>query len=212
LYEKPFHSGEHAGLNCNDLKVAIIKLSEPLVLGDETLQELESHLRVRKLSKGEHVLHAGDLADALYFVRSGVLRYYYLSGGVEHTGQFFEAGNFFGDVFALTTGQPALQNIDAVVDAEVLAMPLRILEDLFLVDHALERWGRRTVENAMAGSQRRTASLLQLDPSTRYENFLKARPSIAKIVPQYIIASYLGITPEALSRIRGKRAQKAVRL
>ena len=72
-------------------------------------------------------------------------------------------------------------------------------------DHALERFGRRLVEEAMSGSQRRTASFLQLSPEERYTRFVATRPEIFRRVPQFLTASYLGITPEALSRIRGRR-------
>jgi CRP-like cAMP-binding protein len=69
----------------------------------------------------------------------------------------------------------------------------------------MERAGRRWMEEGVAGSQRRTANLLQLKPQERYARFVATRPELARRVPQFLIASYLGITPEALSRIRRRR-------
>ena len=78
-------------------------------------------------------------------------------------------------------------------------------------DHAVERFGRIMVEGALMGSQRRTAGLLSLSPDERYRRFVATRPEVARRVPQYLIASYLGITPEALSRIRGRLARRPPR-
>lgn len=166
-------------------------------------------MKVRTLAKGQHLTRQGEPSQALYFVRSGLIRYYYLADGVEHTGQFFDEGTVVADVHALLTGASGLQNIDALEPSVVLEIPRSALQMAFDEDHALERTGRRWMEEGMAGSQRRTASLLQLKPDERYARFVAMRPALAKRVPQYLIASYLGITPEALSRIRRRRAQAA---
>jgi CRP-like cAMP-binding protein len=187
-----------------DFRQAIARLAAPRQPGD-ALGRLEAAMRLRRLTRGEHLLREGDRADAAFFVRAGVLRYYYLAGGAEHTGQFFDEGMMLADVAALATGAPALQNIDALTQAEVLVIPRAALLAAYDADHALERYGRRSMEEAMAGSQRRTASLLKLSPADRYAAFVKMRPEVARRVPQYLIASYLGVTPEALSRIRARR-------
>ena len=88
---------------------------------------------------------------------------------------------------------------------DFLEEPVEALNAAYDADHALERFGRRLVEEAMSGSQRRTASFLQLSPEERYTRFVATRPEIFRRVPQFLTASYLGITPEALSRIRGRR-------
>ena len=108
------------------------------------------------------------------------------------------------DVAALTAGLPALQNIDALTDGAILVIPRNALLAAFDSDHAIERFGRRIIEQAMVGAQRRSAALLMSTPEQRYRQFLKSRPEVAAVVPQYVIASYLGITPESLSRIRAR--------
>lgn len=163
-------------------------------------------LHERTLTKGQHLLREGDPGEAIFFVRSGLLRYYYSADGVEHTGQFFDEGTFVADVFALTSGAPSLQNINALEASEVIVIPLAAMMAAYDADHGFERFGRRMMEAALAGSQRRTASLLKLSPAARYRRFVEMRPEVARRVPQYTIASYLGITPEALSRIRRRRS------
>ena len=187
------------------LDAAVASRAAPFVPTPQVQAAFRAALRERSLQKGEHLFREGDPGDALYFVRKGLLRYYYLADGIEHTGQFFDEGKFVGDVFALTTGAPGLQNIDALEPSEVLVIPTTTLTASYDADQAFERFGRRVMEEAMAGSQARTASLLKLSPQERYSRFVAMRPEVARRVPQYVVASYLGITPEALSRIRRRR-------
>jgi CRP-like cAMP-binding protein len=161
---------------------------------------------LRRLEKGEHLFREGESAQHLYFIQRGLARYYYLANGVEYTGQFFDEATFVADVYALTLQLPGLQNIDVLEPTEVLVIPYVDLLLSYDADHAMERFGRRISELSMVGSQRRTASLLQQSPGERYLRFLEARPEIARRVPQFLIASYLGITPEALSRIRKRHS------
>jgi CRP-like cAMP-binding protein len=188
-----------------DLAEAIARLAAPRRPEAEALRRLVAASRPRRLAKGEHLCRQGDPATSLFHVRSGLLRYYYLAEGVEHTGQFFDAGMFVADVAALTGETPAVQNIEALAASEVHAIPRAALLAAYDADHALERFGRRVIEEAMGGSQRRSAGLLLLSPEQRYERFVRTRPEVARRVPLFIVASYLGITPEALSRIRRRR-------
>ncbi|MDX2235877.1 MAG: Crp/Fnr family transcriptional regulator, partial [Hyphomonadaceae bacterium] len=178
----------------------------PKVVSAAARAALVQAIGERRLTRGEHLFREGDRAQTLYFIQSGLLRYYYLADGSEHTGQFFDEGMFLADVFSLTTDAPGSQNIDALEATVVLTIPRAALYAAYDADHAYERFGRRVMEEVVAGSQRRSASLLQKTPEERYAHFIAARPSVARRVPQYVIASYLGITPEALSRIRRRRA------
>lgn len=195
-------------MDCETLKAEILRLAEPRRPDPDVLQALLSSVREQRFDKGRHLARAGDPAEGLWFIRSGLVRYYFLADGVEHTGQFFDEGMFFADVSALTTGQPGLQNIDALADTEALLIPRAALFAAYDADHALERFGRRLIEAAMAGVQRRNAALLQLSPEARYERLLSIRPEVVRRMPQYVVASYLGITPETLSRIRRRLVER----
>ncbi|NJS40356.1 MAG: Crp/Fnr family transcriptional regulator [Rhodobacteraceae bacterium] len=156
--------------------------------------------------KGDHLLREGDVATHLLFVSRGLLRYYFLDDatGEERTGQFFDEGQVFTDAASFLGQTPATQFIDALEPGEVLRIPRVALYEAYMADHAMERFGRLMLENALVGSQRRAANLLRLSPDERYRTFVSTRPEVARRVPQYLIASYLGITPESLSRIRGR--------
>ncbi|MFY8141015.1 MAG: Crp/Fnr family transcriptional regulator [Caulobacter sp.] len=194
-------------MDATDFIAEVTRLAAPLAPDPAVLRTLTAAIRVRSVAKGQHLVRQGEPFRALYFVRSGVIRYYYLSNGVEYTGQFFDEGTVFADVHALLTGAGCLQNIVAVEASIVLEIPYPALLAAYEADHALERTGRRWMEEGVAGSQRRTANLLQLKPDERYARFVATRPDLARRVPQFLIASYLGITPEALSRIRRRRLQ-----
>ncbi|MBX9745262.1 MAG: Crp/Fnr family transcriptional regulator [Hyphomonadaceae bacterium] len=194
-------------MNLSALEQAIVRYASPLTPDPKAWAAFAEPIRARRLAKGEHLVREGDAAHSLYFIQSGLLRYYYLADGVEHTGQFFDDGMFVGDVLALTTRAPCVQNIDALAPSDLLLIPREALQAAYDADHAFERFGRRAMEEVAVGSQRRSANLLKLSPEQRYASFIAARPEVAKRVPQYIIASYLGITPEALSRIRKRRTE-----
>lgn len=192
-------------MDCDRLKAEILRLAAPRVPQATVVDGMLATVRQYRFDKGRHLARAGDPAEGLWFIRSGLVRYYFLAEGVEHTGQFFDDGMFFADVFALSTGQPGLQNIEALAETEALLIPRAALFAAYEADHALERFGRRLIEEAMAGVQRRNAALLQLSAEARYARLIEMRPEVVRRMPQYVVASYLGITPEALSRLRRRR-------
>ena len=191
----------------DDLNTAIAGLARPLAIDPAVMATLLATVRRRSVGRGEHLCRQGEPSAAMFYVRSGLLRYYYRSDDGEHTGQFFDAGMMVGDVFTMGGGSEALQNIDVLEAGELLVVPIAALHAAYARDHGLERFGRRLIEIGMIGSQRRTAALLQRSPEQRYDDFVTARPEVARRVPLYVVASYLGITPEALSRIRRRRTR-----
>ncbi len=188
----------------------VSRATRPLAPGAEAMARLLAASSTTRAAKGDHLLRAGEVAGHLLFVGAGLLRYYYLDpeGGEERTGQFFDEGRVFTDAASFLGQVPATQSIEALEPSEVLRLPRAAVYAAFERDHAMERFGRVMVEEALVGSQRRAANLLRLSPDERYRAFVQTRPEVARRVPQYLIASYLGITPEALSRIRGRLARR----
>lgn len=187
----------------------ITRFAAPLTPQPAALARLVAASRVITAPKGVAVLKAGDVAELLFFVESGLLRYYYIDAesGDERTGQFFDEGAVVTDAASFLTGAPATQTVEAVEASVVLTIPRAALLRGYDEDHAIERFGRKMVEGGFLGSQRRAANLLNMSPDERYSHFVENRPAIARRVPQYLLASFLGVTPESLSRIRGRMAR-----
>lgn len=187
------------------LKTAVAPL-EPCAAAMERLYRGVHH---RVLSKGDHILRAGTVADEVFFVHQGLLRYYFNDpndGGQERTGQFFDERIVVTDAESFLARVPAEQNFEALETSSIVVLPRTVLNAGYDADHAIERFGRLMLEEALIGSQRRASRLLTLQPEDRYRRFVETRPEVARRVPQYLIASYLGLTPESLSRIRRRIA------
>jgi CRP-like cAMP-binding protein len=182
----------------------------PLQPDEKVMADIAASSDMFAFAKGDQLLREGDVATHLFFVVKGLLRYHYLDdlSGDDRTGQFFDEGQVFTDAASFLTQTPATQFIEALEAGEVLRVPRAALYQAYNADHAMERFGRLMLENALVGAQRRAANLLRLTPDERYRAFVKARPEVARRVPQYLVASYLGITPEGLSRIRGRAARR----
>jgi CRP-like cAMP-binding protein len=192
------------------LLATVSTAAEPLRPNPAALANLANASDTMDFAKGDHLLREGDVARHLFFITRGLLRYYYLDDvdGEERTGQFFDEGQVFTDAASFLARMPATQSIDALEPGEVVRIPRDALYAAYTADHAMERFGRLMLESALVGSQRRAANLLRLTPDERYRTFVNTRPEVARRVPQYLIASYLGITPEGLSRIRGRLARQ----
>ena len=163
-------------------------------------------LTERRLVKREPLLRAREVCNQIAFVNQGCLRYYYLKDGNEFNGQFFFEGAWVGDYQSFLTGQPSIQYIDALEDANLLVISRADLQRLYTEQPRFERFGRLLAENVVVGSQRRTASLLFDTPEERYLKLITERPKVVERIPLHHIASYLGIKPESLSRIRKRLA------
>jgi len=183
----------------------------PLIPGETALAHLQQGVRHKILSKGDHILRAGTVADEVFFVHKGLLRYYFndpSDDGQERTGQFFDDGIVVTDAESFLARIPAEQNFEALEKSSIVAIPRAVLQAGYDKDHAIERFGRLMLQEALIGSQRRAGRLLTLQPEDRYRRFIETRPEVARRVPQYLVASYLGLTPESLSRIRRRISAK----
>jgi CRP-like cAMP-binding protein len=191
------------------LAAAMVAAVAPLVPRPSAMEALRAASDVRAVPRRGHLLRLGEVAGHVFLVLQGVLRFYSLdpATGEERTGQFFDEGSIFTETGSYFAGTPAVHAVQAVGPAQVLRLPRGALLAAYDADHAVERFGRLVVEDALMGAQRRSANLLTLTPDDRYRRFVQTRPALARRVPQYLIASYLGITPEALSRIRGRIAK-----
>jgi CRP-like cAMP-binding protein len=179
------------------------KLEEKITLTDEDRALISSHIQVKKLKRRQFLLQEGEVSRHVAFVTKGNLRCYTIDDkGGEHIVQFAPEGWTVGDLYSFITGEPATYNIDALEDSEVLLLSKAAQDELLQKVPMYERYMRLQIQNAYIALQRRLTAMFTQTTEERYTNLIKTYPDIVQRVPQHMIASYLGLTPETLSRTR----------
>ena len=160
---------------------------------------------VRKLRKHQFLLQAGDVCKQHAFVSKGCLRSYSVdSDGVEHTVKFAVENWWIGDRDSLMSGEPAMLNIDAVEDSEVVLLLTKNFDLICQKIPAFNDMVNNLLQSAYNASQNRILANISLSAIEKYEHFLQRYPDLALRIPQGMIASYLGMSPETLSRVRNQ--------
>lgn len=169
----------------------------------EQWARLERELRPLSLRRGEFFLRPGDDARRVAVVRKGLLRFFYVDReGREATKAFRGEGELVAAFSEALTGRPARTSIQAVEDCELLTLDYRRLVALYPAHPCWQELGRRIAEEHYVNKEQREYEFLQLSALERYRLFEERWPGLAARLPQYHIASYLGITPVALSRLK----------
>lgn len=177
-------------------------------LPKEIHEKLKVHIAQISVKKGEILQHKGDEDRKGFFVKKGLLRSYTIDKkGKEHIFMFAPEGWIIGDIEAQTQNSPAVLLIDALEHSELEVLNEKIFTEFRLnypqaFSGSVEKLVRR-----VGVLQRRVLMLMSATAVERYQEFIKTYPNIVQRVPQRMIASYLGITPEALSKIRGDLAR-----
>lgn len=178
-------------------------------LTDEEKEYFLSILKPKKLRKRQYHIQAGDMCRYEAYVVKGCLRQYYVDdAGVEHTVSFAVEDWWTSDMYGLITGNPSLTNIEAIEESELLFIEKNDFDKLLDKIPKFERLFRIKLQRAFVAHQRRIIENMSMPAEQRYLNFIEQFPSLEQRLPQRLIASYLGITPESLSRIRKSLAEK----
>lgn len=172
-------------------------------LGHEAWEAAAPRFSARRFRASEHVFEAGDVVCDLHFIISGVARFYYLHpAGKEFNKSFAARGDVLTSISSLASGQPSPFSVQALVACECLTLSHG---DLLYLSERYRDWNRlriRMLEMLAMKKERREADFLLLSAQERYERFVREYAEVAGSMPNYHIASYLGITEQALSRIR----------
>lgn len=180
-------------------------LAQWATLSDSAWQVFSKLFVVQHVEQGAHLVLPGAPLHHLYFVSQGLLRFYYIDAdGREWNKSFVEEGSLAGAFSSYVLGLPAPYAIEALEPTTVLAARWSEVASLYEADPVFDRLGRRFAEWLLVRKELRERAFLELDATERYQAFLSANPSLAARLPAYQIASYLGITEVALSRIKGK--------
>jgi CRP-like cAMP-binding protein len=156
-----------------------------------------------KIKRKQLYLHRGEICKQSTFVISGCLRGYTIDdNGFEHILNFAPSDWWIADMYSLISQQPGYLNIDALEDSQVLRLSKANQEQLYTQIPQFERYFRIITEKSLVGYQQRTLDSLSLPAQERYIKFCNRYPSLINRVPQKYIASYIGVTPEFLSKMR----------
>ncbi|MDP2723224.1 MAG: Crp/Fnr family transcriptional regulator [Bacteroidales bacterium] len=166
-----------------------------------------SLLSVKNINKSEFILQAGDVCNYIGIVIEGSLRTYYINENGEDVSFLFHFNHklenlVFTDYESVLLGNKSKLNIQALENSTVFLLSKNDLESLYLKDIYWQNFGKRMTERIYLSAKKRVEDLLYYSPEKRYLNLLTDNPLIFQKIPQKFIASYLGITPQSLSRIR----------
>ncbi len=192
----------------NHVRSFFKKFNEKVLLSPEEQEQIKAYLTPKKLRKKQYLLQDGDVCKTIAFVEKGALREYSLDNDTEHIIQFALEGWIISDLYSFLTGEPAIYNIDTLEDSELVLITKSAHEELLQKQPKYETYIRLLMTNAYVALQRRLTSSVSLSVEDRYTNFVAMYPDIAQRVPQHMIASYIGLTPETLSRARKKMATR----
>ena len=191
------------------LDVLFTYLSERMPLSREQFDEVQDLFIPRKLSRGELLLREGEVAKYGCFVTKGCLRSYVVDNkGREHVVQFAPENWWLSDLESLLHKKPSVYFMDAIEPSEVLLIDPPSFQKMMNSLPGLAQSFQAGQQKHNAAKDKRIVATLTSDAEERYHQFLDTYPTIAQRVPQHMLASYLGISPETLSRVRRKWALK----
>jgi CRP-like cAMP-binding protein len=191
-----------------DFQPLLDHIGRHVQLTSEEKSNFLTKVKSRKYLKNQFVVQAGDICRHESFVLSGCLKTFYLdSEGHEHIVMFAIEDWWTADLGSFITQTPADLNIQCLEDSELAQVSYGDLQQLYVETPKLERFFRIIIQNAFVAAQKRVINNLSLSAMDRYIGFREQYSKIEQRVPQYMIASYLGITREFLSKIRAQLAK-----
>ncbi|WP_221391281.1 Crp/Fnr family transcriptional regulator [Dyadobacter sp. NIV53] len=184
-------------------------LTSKVALTDNELEMIEAVSVIKKLRKRQYLLQEGDLWKMNVFICKGCLRTYRVDDkGIEHILNFAIENWWSGDRESLMTGNPAKSNIDALEDSVVLLIEKEKFDNLCDQIPAFNNLINNLLQKSLNASYNRIIANISYTAEEKYLNFIAIRSDIANRIPQHMIASYLGISAETLSRIRNQMSKK----
>jgi CRP-like cAMP-binding protein len=183
-----------------DLLIENIRTSVTLSAADEKIIRRLFHKKIIK--KDEHLLEEGQVCRYLFFIEKGLVRYYLSNNGEEQTNYFNKEGDWVCDYPSFLPKVPTTVNIQALEDTLAWVINYNDLQTFYHEVKQGEKFGRLGIEQVFINVIRQVTSLYTDKPGARYQKFMKLYFDVAQRIPQYYIASYVGVKPQSLSRIR----------
>jgi CRP-like cAMP-binding protein len=182
--------------------ILVEMMSELTHLTEEEKSGIENSFPVKELDKGTYLLKEGQIAQNAYFVINGCIREYELMNGEEKTIEFYTEHQSAANFNSLANKIPSKRYFICNEKTTVAILSSEKEKELYIKHPRFEAFCRTGMEKMFGEKQNQLAEYISLKPKERYLKLQKLRPDLINRVPQYQIASYLGIKPETLSRIR----------
>ena len=174
---------------------------------EEDLMYFLSLFTYKKIKKNQYFLREGEICNQVAFINSGLIRSFFLIDGREQVDSFSLESEWITDYVSFLNRQRSAFYIQAMVDTELFLLSYDNIQKIYDRGKAFERFGRLITEQLYIISVSRATSLLLEKPEQRYLTLLKEEPHLLALIPLKQIASYLGVEPESLSRIRKRTAR-----
>ncbi|PHR31222.1 MAG: Crp/Fnr family transcriptional regulator [Fluviicola sp.] len=185
------------------MKKVIEYINSVSPISNKTITELEAIFTFKKLKKDEIFIDNGIIAKKVGILESGIMRAFFIyNEGKEYNKHFYQAPCFIGGISSLVSGQPNQIIQQALTDCELWEADFSKLTQLYNKHPDLERMIRILFQRAFIQKEQRELEIVLLNADKRYHLFKTQFPTMEQLIPQYHIASYLGITPTQLSRVR----------
>ena len=189
----------------NKYKNLLDHIARYVYLSDDEINDFTSILKTTRVKKRQFIVQPGFVSNYRNYILEGAVRVYYLDElGKEHTVIIAIEDWFFTDFYSYINRTPAEYYAEALEDSIIIQMKYEDVEEICSKSLALCQYFRLFTERSMAHSYKRTISNISKTSEERYWEYVDKYPQIANRVPQYVLASYLGISPESISRIRSK--------
>ena len=184
-------------------------INQKVNLTTDEEEQCKTFFTFKKIKKKQYLVQQEDVCKYSAFISKGLLRSGFTDDkGSEHILQFATEGWWISDLYSFFTGEPSVYFIDAVEDSELLLQTKETNEEMLIKVPKMERYFRLLTQNALIALQRRLVGSLSQSAEEKYVNLLETHPQIIQRVPQHMIASFIGVTPETLSRIRKQMASR----
>lgn len=161
----------------------------------------------KTLAKGDFFLREGNICKYVGFLKKGLVRYFVLKNDEESTFEFTKEGEFISDYSSFNRQEKSIQNIEAIEDCELLVIDYEKLQNIFNNIPNGNHLGRLIIEHRFDVMVNQLLAVYMQNSEQRYQKFIFEYADLTQRIPQYLIASYVGVQPPSLSRIR-KRLSK----
>jgi CRP-like cAMP-binding protein len=193
-------------------EVFFSQVKDKVLLSEAEQKLVKTFFSPKKIRKKQYLLQEGNICRHLAFVEKGLLSYYNVyENGSEHMIHFAWEGWWMADMLSFLSNEPSTYHIDAIEDAELLLISQQDFEEMLLKVPVMERYFRILFQNNIISKERRLISSITNSAEEKYIHLTATNPELIKRIPQQLVASYLGITPETLSRIKNKLAKGATK-